>query len=44
MARSADVPVIVNDRTYTGISLFNILFGETALAEIEDGIITVTTK
>ena len=44
MARSADVPVIVNDRTYTGISLFNILFGETALAEIEGGIITVTTK
>ena len=43
-ARSTDVPVIVNDRTYTGISLFNILFGETAVAEINGGIITVTTK
>ncbi len=37
-------PEIIEDRTFVGIDIFNLLFGDNAKAEINDGVITVNTK
>ncbi len=45
MAREASVlPVIVNDLTYVGEDIFNLLFGNGAKVANNNGIIEVTTK
>ncbi|MBQ2941446.1 MAG: copper amine oxidase N-terminal domain-containing protein [Clostridia bacterium] len=45
MARVAGVlPVIVNDLTYVGDDIFNLLFGNGAKVAADNGIIEVTTK
>ncbi len=45
MTRAASVvPVIVNDLTFVGEDIFNLLFGTGAKVTFEDGIINVITK
>ncbi len=43
-SESEKAPEIIEDRTFVGLDIFKLLFGENAKAEINDGVIAVTTK